>query len=123
MKYGDRIAEERNRLELTQEEFAKHAGIQRSALSHYEKNRREPDLETLKKIAKALGVTTDYILGASKYRRGRLVTEDEMKTFLSPKTIDAVKSKKIKMLVDDVNLDESTKKDIEAVLKKHGYLK
>lgn len=47
---GERIAELRKELELSQEELAKKIGVSRSALSLYEIDRREPDLETVKKI-------------------------------------------------------------------------
>lgn len=61
---GKRINELRKELELSQEELAKKIGVSRSALSLYEIDRREPDLETVKKIASLFGVTTDYLLGA-----------------------------------------------------------
>lgn len=61
---GGKIAELRKELELSQEELAKKIGVSRSALSLYEIDRREPDLETVKKIASLFGVTTDYLLGA-----------------------------------------------------------
>lgn len=54
---GGKIAELRK-------ELAKKIGVSRSALSLYEIDRREPDLETVKKIASLFGVTTDYLLGA-----------------------------------------------------------
>ena len=63
---GGKIAELRKELELSQEEMAKKIGISRSALSLYEIDRREPDLETVKKIASLFGVTTDYLLGLVK---------------------------------------------------------
>lgn len=63
---GGKIADLRKELELSQEEMAKKIGVSRSALSLYEIDRREPDLETVKKIASLFGVTTDYLLGAEK---------------------------------------------------------
>ncbi|PSL42168.1 DNA-binding XRE family transcriptional regulator [Planomicrobium soli] len=65
MSIGSRIAKLRKnrRPSLTQEEFAHEIGISRAALSHYEKDRREPDYETLQKIANYFSVTTDYLLG------------------------------------------------------------
>lgn len=63
MKYGDRIAELRKKRNLTQEELAKILKISRAALSHYEQNRREPDYNTLSRIANYFKVTIDYILG------------------------------------------------------------
>lgn len=61
---GGKIAELRKEQGLNQKELAKKIGVSRSALSLYEIDRREPDLETVKKIASLFGVTTDYLLGA-----------------------------------------------------------
>lgn len=66
--FGDRITELREEAKLTQEELADKIGITRAALSHYEKNRREPDYETLKKIADYFNVSTDWLLGRSPLR-------------------------------------------------------
>ncbi|WP_200957449.1 MULTISPECIES: helix-turn-helix domain-containing protein [unclassified Paenibacillus] len=63
MKYGDRIALLREKRGLTQEELSNKIGISRAALSHYETNRREPDYETINKIANFFNVTVDYLLG------------------------------------------------------------
>lgn len=61
---GGKIAELRKEHGLNQKELAKKIEVSRSALSLYEIDRREPDLETVKKIASLFGVTTDYLLGA-----------------------------------------------------------
>jgi len=61
-KYGDRISNLRAKSSLTQEELAKKIGISRAALSHYEKNRREPDYDTLLKFSEFFGVSTDFLL-------------------------------------------------------------
>lgn len=63
---GGKIAELRKEQGLNQKELAKKIGVSRSALSLYEIDRREPDLETVKKIASLFGVTTDYLLGAEE---------------------------------------------------------
>ncbi len=62
---GARIANLRKKFKLTQEEFAQKVGISRASLSHYEKDRREPDYSTINKIADYCEVTTDYLLGRS----------------------------------------------------------
>ncbi|MFC0213983.1 helix-turn-helix domain-containing protein [Paenibacillus chartarius] len=62
-KYGERIALLREKQGMTQEDLATALGISRAALSHYETNRREPDHETITKIANHFRVTTDYLLG------------------------------------------------------------
>ena len=68
MSVGYRITKLRKSKNLTQENFAKQVGISRAALSHYEKNRREPDYETLIKIADYCDVTTDYLIRGEDYR-------------------------------------------------------
>jgi len=60
--YGDRIATLREEAHLTQQELADEIGIKRSALSHYEKSRREPTYDVLQNIANFFHVTTDYLL-------------------------------------------------------------
>jgi len=61
--YGHRIAKLREQRRLTQEELARHLSISRASLSHYEKNRRMPDYETLNKMADFFDVTVDYLIG------------------------------------------------------------
>ncbi|SDJ01068.1 helix-turn-helix domain-containing protein [Natribacillus halophilus] len=63
MEFGDRIAHLRNKGNLTQTALSEKIGITRASLSHYEKNRREPDYDTLKKLANYFEISTDYILG------------------------------------------------------------
>lgn len=63
MDIGSRIAFLRDQRHLTQEELASALGISRAALSHYEKNRREPDTETLTKVADLFQVSLDYLVG------------------------------------------------------------
>ncbi|KRF35884.1 helix-turn-helix domain-containing protein [Paenibacillus sp. Soil787] len=62
-KYGDRIALLRDKHALTQEDLANKLGISRAALSHYETSRREPDYNTINKIASFFRVSIDYLLG------------------------------------------------------------
>lgn len=76
MAYGERISELRTKMKLTQDELAKRIGITRAALSHYEKDRREPDYETLERIADFFDVQVDYLLGrtdspSSSYKKDK----------------------------------------------------
>jgi len=63
MKFGNRIAQLRDERKLTQEELAQKLSINRAALSHYENNRREPDYETLQRIATYFRVSIDFLMG------------------------------------------------------------
>ncbi|CAI6314239.1 helix-turn-helix domain-containing protein [Bacillus subtilis] len=71
---SDRLVELRKSKELTQQGLADKLKITRSSLSQYEIGNRQPDYETLKKIADFFEVTTDYLLG---YSNTKPVVEEE----------------------------------------------
>ncbi len=50
---------------MTQAEIAEKLGISRSTIGMYETGAREPDFNTLEKIADLFNVDTDYLLGRS----------------------------------------------------------
>lgn len=58
-----RLKAARESKSLTQSQLASIAGFQPSAISHFEVGNRAPSFENLKKLADALNVTTDYLLG------------------------------------------------------------
>lgn len=61
--FGDRLKELRENKQLKQSDLANDLGIGRTTLSHYELNNREPDFNTLEKIANYFDVSIDYLLG------------------------------------------------------------
>lgn len=63
MIFGDRLKEIRQKRGITQEALAKSVSISPSSISLYERGIREPNLNMLISIAKALDVSTDYLLG------------------------------------------------------------
>ncbi len=65
MSIGDNIKSLRKENNLTQKELAKKIDISASTIGMYEQNRRDPDTETLRKIAEFFEVSTDYLLGVS----------------------------------------------------------
>lgn len=68
MTCGEQITYLREQSGLTQEELAGKLGISRSALSHYEKNRREPEFKILNDIADLFDVSVDFLFGRSSSR-------------------------------------------------------
>jgi len=48
---------------MSQASLAESAGLEPSAVSHFETGRRKPSFANLRRLADALGVTTDYLLG------------------------------------------------------------
>lgn len=61
--FKDRLISLRKSKKLTQAEMANIIGVHRATYSNYETGLRNPDYETLKKIADFFDVTTDYLLG------------------------------------------------------------
>lgn len=51
--------------ELNQAELATRTGLQPSAISHFEAGTRKPSFANLRKLADALNVSTDFLLGRS----------------------------------------------------------
>lgn len=66
--FGKRLKQLRAETNRTQEETAKLLGLSRSAYSHIENERNQPDTETLAKVSDLYGVTIDYLLGKSNNR-------------------------------------------------------
>lgn len=58
-----RIRELRRSLGLTMKELGSIVGVSEGAISHYETGRREPDHDMLGRIANALNVSVDFLMG------------------------------------------------------------
>lgn len=56
------LANIRKEKNMTQTDLAEKCSLKLAAYNHYETGRREPNLETLKKLASALDVTVDDLL-------------------------------------------------------------
>jgi transcriptional regulator with XRE-family HTH domain len=61
--FGDRLRKVREEKGLSQVQLAEKAGLQPSAVSHFEMGRRSPSFDNLKRLADALSVTIDYLIG------------------------------------------------------------
>jgi HTH-type transcriptional regulator, competence development regulator len=62
---GKRLKYTREKKGLAQKFVAERIGIKNNTLSGYESGRREPDSDTLRKLAQFYEVTTDYLIGVS----------------------------------------------------------
>ena len=58
-----RLRAAREKRNLSQVDLAIRAGLQASAISHFETATRKPSFDNLRRLADALEVTTDYLLG------------------------------------------------------------
>jgi transcriptional regulator with XRE-family HTH domain len=61
--FAARLQSARQLRKMSQSELAEKAGLQPSAISHFENDRRSPSFDNLKTLANALNVPTDYLLG------------------------------------------------------------
>lgn len=80
---GNRIAEFRRQRGLNQDELAELATLSRISIARYETGKIEPGAKALGRIADALEVSTDVLLGRSEEQ------EDVSRTIEEPKTIEA----------------------------------
>lgn len=69
---------------LTQAEMAERIDISKSTISMYENGNREPDFETLEKIADFFNVDIDYLLGRTD--KTTLLPESAAKYYLNDET-------------------------------------
>lgn len=58
-----RLRELRNQANKTQMEVAQYLGVSRQCYNNYELNNREPNKDTLLKLAEYFDVSVDYLLG------------------------------------------------------------
>ena len=106
---------------LNQAEFAKVLNVGKSSVTNWIRNRRVPDLDTLKKIADYFDVSFDYLLGRSELKKGRILKAKEIANIF-PESI------KLKYLANDdlvIEINESelskaTKEDILQILKRRN---
>ena len=68
MELGSRIRKLRVAANLSQDELAKKVYVVRQTISNWETNKTLPDLESLKLLADAFGVSADELLGSERQR-------------------------------------------------------
>lgn len=65
--FSKRLNAARRMRGLSQSDLASKAGLQQVAISFFETGRRAPSFGNLKRLADALEVTTDYLMGRSNF--------------------------------------------------------
>ena len=63
--FGDRLRELRQKSGVKQTAIAEMLGVLPRTIRFYESGKREPNIESIKKLAEFFGVSTDYLLGHS----------------------------------------------------------
>ena len=75
---GDAIRNERKKCNITQKELAERLGVSASMIAQYETGKRKPKLETMRKLAEALGVPMgDLVANWSDYSTSEIITDLE----------------------------------------------
>ncbi len=70
MSLGKRLKTEREKKHWSQKFVAKKIGITNTVLSNYERDYRDPDTDTLKKLADLYGVSIDFLLDHDTKEKG-----------------------------------------------------
>lgn len=81
MNIGDRIIKFRELKGMTRKELATILGVSPATITRYEKGEREPNLETIKKIASALDVSLTSLLDTKP--SGHINVNDTVDTLLN----------------------------------------
>lgn len=83
--FNDNLKEARLKSGLSQKELSENIGVAKSTYSLYESGKREPNVDTIKKIASILNVSADTLLGLddepvtiAAHFDGNEYTEDEL---------------------------------------------
>jgi transcriptional regulator with XRE-family HTH domain len=73
--FPERLRKARDLRKLSQADLATRAKLQPSAVSHFETGARRPSFDNLRRLADALTVSTDYLLGRSDAINGAATTD------------------------------------------------
>lgn len=86
---GSRLRQLRDETKITQKALAKRLAIDRTTYIGYEKDRREPDIETIIKIANYYSVTLDYLVGRTIQTQSVIeFTYDEIELIKKYRSLD-----------------------------------
>lgn len=105
-----RLAAARRKRELSQQDLAKKSGLPASSISHFEAAKRLPSFDNLSKLADALNVTADFLIGRSEETGTATATEtiranldklDDYQLDLADRFIEMLASGKPKSPSDD----------------------
>lgn len=116
----NRIASLRKERNLTQKEFGAIIGVAQNTICNWENGKREPDYESLKKMAFFFGCSTDYLLGTASFGRffvfddevqssknldwsGRPQAEDGQKEKPTPVSEDGLRTERKQLSLEESN--------------------
>lgn len=69
--FGSRLKDLRNERKLTQDDLGKLLNVSGKTIGTWERDSRQPNIESINKLATIFGVTTDYLLGNSDKKKSQ----------------------------------------------------
>jgi transcriptional regulator with XRE-family HTH domain len=110
-KFPDLLREARESKDLSQTDLADRTGLQPSAISHFETGKRAPSFENLKRLADALMVSVDYLLGRAGEPKGSgPVVEQLFRDFSRMSSADQESIAKFAAMLAEKNEGEKRKR-------------
>lgn len=107
MTFGEKLYELLEERHITQKEFAKTLNIAPTTLNGYIKDKRQPDFELIKRIARALNVSVDFLLGGN----GLNLTAKELSLITRLRTLSEEQQQLVYTLVN-ISARERKTRDI-----------
>lgn len=95
--FGARLTAAREARGLSQAELAKLAGLQPAAIGHFERDRRKPSFANVRALARALNISSDYLLGRSSSMEGTTTA------FRGEENLSHADREHIQMMIDLMN--------------------
>ncbi|MYY90997.1 helix-turn-helix domain-containing protein [Ligilactobacillus salivarius] len=69
--FGSRLKDLRNERKLTQDDLGKLLNVSGKTIGTWERDSRQPNIESINKLATIFSVTTDYLLGNSDEKKSQ----------------------------------------------------
>jgi transcriptional regulator with XRE-family HTH domain len=107
--FSQRLAAARELRQLTQSQLAEKSGFAPSAINHFEQGRRSPSFDNLRRLANALNVTTDYLLGRTD--DPNLCGPEADKMFKGAENLSAADLETIALMVEAMKRKNQNRKD------------
>lgn len=115
MTFGERLRRFRKENGMTQEHLANCIGVAKTTITGYEKNSREPNVIRIAKLAEALGVTGNDLLGIEKPKTADNRIEKQSLRLLSSfnKLNDIGQKEATKRVEELTHIEKYTNKEID----------
>lgn len=118
MTLGERLRIMRMRNKLTQIEASEKLNISNNTLSTYERDKRDPDTDILKKMCELYNVSSDYLLGLTDSpNREESQRSSKLSSIFNETVMEIRDEDEESIYIDDANLDEETIHLVKKALK------